>query len=253
MNLVARSSCRSLAVALAVAMVFTPTGARARAIDEPAVPGDRAAGTAATGEGEAATSKVPLSNDPALEYKLGTQAYALGNYEQAIAHFERSYALSNHPYLLYNLGLAYTQWHGLSGDVDHLRKARRLFQNYLKALADDPKMDQEQRDDAEAQIAKIDEDLAQIAARTPAATPAEGPSEAASAPSTRGTDAPPPTKQPVYKRGWFWGVIAVGVLAVGAGVTAGVLASRRDDKNPAELGNIGPLQGSAPTGLGLRF
>jgi len=252
-NLVARSSCRSLAVALAAAMVFTPTGARARVSAEPAVPGDRALGTAAPSEGEKATSAVPLSNDPALEYKHGTQAYALGNYEQAIAHFERSYALSNHPYLLYNLGLAYVQWHGLSGDGGHLRKARRLFQNYLKALADDPKMDQEQRDDAEAQIAKIDEELAAIAARTPMATTPEGPSEAATAPSTRGSDAPPPSKQPVYKRGWFWGVMAVGVLAIGGAVTAGVLASRRDDKGPAELGSIGPVQGSAPTGLGLRF
>ncbi|WP_096331228.1 tetratricopeptide repeat protein [Nannocystis exedens] len=253
MNQVARSSCRSLAVALAAVMVFTPTGARARVHAAPAVSGDRSFGTASAGEGEKATSTVPLSDDPAVEYKAGTQAYALGNYEQAIAHFERSYALSNHPYLLYNLGLAYTQWYGLSNDAGHLRKARRLFQNYLKALADDPKMDQEQRDDAEAQIAKIDEQLAEIAARTPVATPPEGPSEAAGAPPPRGGDVPPPSKQPVYKKGWFWGVIVVGALAVAGGVTAGVLASRRDERGPAELGNIGPTRGEAPTGLGLRF
>lgn len=253
-NQVAHPSCRSLVVALAAALVLTPTGARARLSAEPAVPADRSSGTAATtSEGETATSQVPLSNDPALEYKLGTQAYALGNYEQAIAHFERSYALSNHPYLLYNLGLAYTQWHGLSSDVGHLRKARRLFQNYLKALADDPQMDQEQRGDAEAQIAKIDEQLAEIDARAPVAAPVEGPREAASVPPPRGGDTPPPTKQPVYKRGWFWGVVVVGVLAVAGGVTAGVLTSRRDEKGPPELGSIGPVQGQAPTGLGLRF
>lgn len=252
-NQVARSSCRSLAVALAAAMVFTPVGARARVLG-PTGSGDMSSGTAsAAGEGQKATSAVPLSDDPAVEYKAGTQAYALGNYEQAIVHFERSYALSNHPYLLYNLGLAYTQWYGLSNDAGNLRKARRLFQNYLKALADDPKMDQEQRDDAEAQIAKIDEQLAEIAARSPAAAPPEGPSEAAGAPPPRGGDVPPPSKQPVYKKGWFWGVIVVGALAVAGGVTAGVLASRRDERGPAELGNIGPTRGEVPTGLGLRF
>lgn len=247
----ARSSCRSLAVALAGAMVFTSVSAPASAAVEPAVAQDTAAGS----EGETATSKVPLSNDPALEYKLGTQAYALGNYEQAIAHFERSYALSNHPYLLYNLGLAYTQWHGLSNDVGHLRKARRLFQNYLKALAEDPEMDQEQRGDAEAQIARLDEQIAELEARAPEAT--STPTPTAEGPRDEGVDVsrgdgPPPTKQPVYKRGWFWGVIAVGVLAVAGGVTAGVLASQRNDKRP-ELGTIGPVQGQAPTGLGLRF
>lgn len=250
----ARSSCRSLAVALAAAMVFTSVSAPASAAFEPASAEDSASGS----EGGAATSRVPLSDDPALEYKLGTQAYALGNYEQAIAHFERSYALSNHPYLLYNLGLAYTQWHGLSNDVGHLRKAKRLFQNYLKALAEDPQMDQEQREDAEAQIAKLDEQIAESEARdattatpTTPTTKAEGPRDD-DARSPHGGDQPPPVKQPVYKRGWFWGVLTVGVLAVAGGVTAGVLASRRDSKGP-ELGSIGPTHGSAPTGFGLRF
>lgn len=242
--MVARSLYRSLVVALAAVMVLTPTQAVAHAGPEPA---------AAASEGETATSKVPLSSDPALEYKLGTQAYALGNYEQAIAHFERSYALSNHPYLLYNLGLAYTQWHGLSGNAGQLRKARRLFQNYLKALSDDPKMDQEQRSDAEAQIARIDEQLAEIEAHEHASRQAEGPEAPVVATTTpRTNDQPPPSKQPVYKRGWFWGVVAVGALAIAGGVTAGVLINRRDDKGP-ELGTIGPTQGQAPTGLGLRF
>lgn len=243
---------RSLVAALAAALVCASTPAAA----------GRSPGVAAQ-EGEKATSAVPLSNDPELEYRLGTQAYALGNYEQAVAHFERSYALSNHPYLLYNLGLSYHQWHGLSGDIGHLRKARRLFQNYLKALAEDPKMDQEQREDAEAAIARIDEEIAALEAKQqPATTPAEGPRETETTKVTApepspdpapGTDEPPPTKKPIYRRGWFWGVVTVGILAIAGGVTAGVLMRRgREDKGP-ELGTIGPTQGSAPTGLGFRF
>lgn len=57
----------------------------------------------------------------------------------------------------------------------------------------------------------------------------------------------------MYRRGWFWAVVGVGVLAVAGGVTAGVLLGRRDDGKPAELGTIGPTSGQAPTGLGFRF
>lgn len=240
---------RAGALALALALALGPV--RASAQGAAAVSGDRAPGTgAAAAEGEQATSAVPLSNDPALEYKLGTQAYALGNYEQAVAHFERSFALSNHPYLLYNLGMAYSQWYGLSADLGHLRKAQRLFHNYIKALAEDPQMDQEQRDDAEAQIARLDQQIADHEAKARAA---EGPKEPVVVTQPPPViDAPPPAKVPVYRRGWFWGVVAVGALAVAGGVTAGVLLGRRDDGGP-ELGTIGPTLGTAPTGLGFRF
>ena len=247
-----RSSSRLVAAALVVALA--PGLARA---GEPApaapVSADSAQGTGA--EGEKATAPVALTSDPELEYRLGTQAYALGKYELAIVHFERSYELSNHPYLLYNLGMAYAQWHGLSPDLGHLRKARRLFQNYIKALADDASLDQEQRDEAEAQIARIDEQIAETEAKQKAAAPpVEGPQE----PKTTGPQQPPvdqgpSDERPVYRRGWFWAVIGVGVLAVAGGVTAGVLLSRRDGGKPAELGTIGPTSGQAPTGLGFRF
>lgn len=221
---------------------------RAGARQEPAAgPADMSAGTS---EGGKATSAVPLSNDPALEYKLGTQAYALGKYEQAIAHFERSYQLSNHPYLLYNLGMAYGQWYGLSGDVGHLRHARRLFQNYLKVLGEDPSMDQEQRDDAEAQIARLDEQIAEHDARVRAEAVKEGPVVEPLPPPGPVDE---PARPPVYKRGWFWAVVGVGVLAVAGGVTAAVLVSRKNDGAPPELGTIGPTRGQAPVGLGFRF
>jgi tetratricopeptide (TPR) repeat protein len=251
-----RSSSRLYVAALVVALApgLARAGAPATATAAPApVSADSAPGTGA--EGEKPTAAVALTSDPELEYRLGTQAYALGNYELAIVHFERSYELSNHPYLLYNLGMAYAQWHGLSPDLGHLRKARRLFQNYIKALADDASLDQEQRDEAEAQIARIDEQIAETEAKQKAAAPpVEGPQE----PKTTGPQQPPVDQgpsddRPVYRRGWFWAVIGVGVLAVAGGVTAGVLLSRRDDGKPAELGTIGPTSGQAPTGLGFRF
>lgn len=244
---------RSLALAAALALAFGPQRAAAQApaavAPSAAASSDMSAGTAPTGEGARATSTVPLSDDPALEYKRGTQAYALGNYEQAVAHFERSYQLSNHPDLLYNLGMAYGQWYGLSADAGHLRKARRLFQNYIKALENDAESDPAQRSEAETQISRLDEQIAAHEARVAAPRP-EGP-RAAEGPVA--VDQPPDrAARPVHKKGWFWAVIGVAALAVAGGVTAGVLLGRREGKDP-ELGTIGPLQGQISPLPGLRF
>ncbi len=189
----------------------------------------------------------PLSDDPALEYRRGEQAYALGNYGDAVRHFERSYQLSNYAELLYNLGLSYLQWHGLDGDEAHLRKAQRLFQNYTKRLSEDPSMDQSQREEVEGHLVRIDELLASSAA-TPeppppvvVVTPDPAPVEP---PTATPTDEP--TKRPLHRRGWFWGLLG-GIVLVGA-VTTAVLLTRKPGFEP-ELGTIGPNASA----VGLRF
>jgi tetratricopeptide (TPR) repeat protein len=148
---------------LAAPIVSTSPGAPAEAPAEPPVPGGSCGGpeSAAT----ATSPALPLSNDPALEYRRGEQAYALGNYEQAVRHFEHSYELSNFAELLYNLGKAYAQWYDLKNDLSLLRKAKRLFQNYTKRLTENPEMDQSQRAEAEAQITRLDEQIAAEEAR----------------------------------------------------------------------------------------
>ena len=224
---------RLLAASIAVALALAPLGATAspfRLVAAPAV---------------AATAPVePLSDDPALEYRRGEQAYALGNYEQAVRHFERSYQLSNFAELLYNLGKAYAQWYDLNHDLGMLRKAKRLFQNYTKRLTENPEMDQSQRAEAEAQITRIDEQIAEAEAQSPAPTPGinEGPEPAPSQPLP--TDQP--ARKPVYKRGWFWGLI--GGLVVAGAVTAAIVLTRKPGFEP-ELGSIGPNASD----VGLRF
>jgi tetratricopeptide (TPR) repeat protein len=249
---------RLLAASLAVVVALAPTVAPASPyrILAPAaaapVPSDSPAPTAAPTT-EAPTDKAaiaaatsptePLSDDPALEYRRGEQAYALGNYEQAVRHFERSYQLSNFADLLYNLGMAYAQWHGLDGDIGHLRKAKRLFQNYTKRLDENPTMDQSQRAEAEAQVTRLDEQIAELEAKRVVPPPVVEPKEEPPPP-------PPPTdqpsKKPVYKRGWFWGLI--GGLVVAGAVTAAVVLTRKPGFEP-ELGSIGPNSGA----VGLRF
>lgn len=202
-----------------------------------AAPTDSAAIAAATSPTQ------PLSSDPALEYRRGEQAYALGNYEQAVRHFEHSYQLSNFADLLYNIGLAHAQWHGLDGDIGHLRKAKRLFQNYIKRLAENPAMDQSQRAEVEAQVARIDEQISEYEAKQAVVPPPVVEPQPQPQPQPR-VDAP--ERKPVYKRGWFWGVIG-GIVVIGA-VTAAVALTRRPGFEP-ELGTIGPNSGA----MGLRF
>lgn len=186
----------------------------------------------------------PLTSDPAVEYQKGEQAYALGNYESAVRHFERSYELSNLPDLLYNLGMSYAQWFGLSSDLNHLRKAKRLFQNYVKRLAENPAMDQSQRAEAEAHVAKIDEQIAAEEARVkPAPPPVVEPARVDTPPPPPPKDEP--AKKPVYKRGWFWGLIG-GLVVVGAVTAVAIVATRKPGFEP-ELGTIGP------NSAGLRF
>lgn len=194
----------------------------------------------------AAQETSPLTSDPALEYQKGEQAYALGNYAEAVRHFERSYELSNLPDLLYNLGMSYAQWHGLSNDVNHLRKAKRLFQNYVKRLTENPAMDQSQRADAEAQIARVDEQIAaaEKAEVKPVPPPVVVPEREKDPPPVTPQDQP--TKKPVYKRGWFWGVLIGGIVVAGAVTATAVVLSRKSEFEP-ELGTIGP------NSAGLRF
>jgi negative regulator of sigma E activity len=138
--------------------------------------------------------------------------------------------------------MSYAQWHGLDSDVNHLRKAKRLFQNYVKRLAENPAMDQSQRDEAEAQIAKVDEQIAE---------PRSGQVGAAAGDRSRSpTRMPPPqplpdqpAKKPVYKRGWFWGVI--GAVVVAAAVTTAVVVTTRKPGFEPELGTIGPNSSTA--------
>ncbi|HEY0132644.1 MAG TPA: hypothetical protein VGB85_01155 [Nannocystis sp.] len=210
----------------------------------PASPSDSAAPTDSAAIAAATSPTQPLSSDPALEYRRGEQAYALGNYEQAVRHFEHSYQLSNFADLLYNIGLAHAQWHGLDGDIGHLRKARRLFQNYIKRLAENPAMDQSQRAEAEAQVAKIDEQISEHEAKQAAVVPPP-----VVEPDRAPKPAPPvdvPERRPVHKRGWFWGVIG-GIVVIGA-VTAAVVLTRKPGFEP-ELGTIGPTSSA----VGLRF
>lgn len=171
------------------------------------------------------------------EYKLASDAYALGNYEEAIAHFEAAYKLSQEPALLFDLGQAYTRWYDLSNDLDHLEKARRMYENYvinLDATALDDEEKAHARADAQRRIAEVDRRIADHEARAPSQGEVdEG------------------EKKPVHKKAWFWVAIVGGLAVIGAGVATGVVLGTRRDRFEPELGTIGLAPGGG--GLAIRF
>lgn len=183
-------------------------------------------------------------NDPSVieaksEYRAGSDAYALGNYEEAVLHFERAYELSQEPALLFNLGQSYTRWYDISNDVEHLKKARRLYENYVLNVGATHLDEQGQADaraDAQRRIAEVDRLIAKH-------------QDAANGPVGEDDDT---SKKPVYKKAWFWVVIIGGAGAIAGGIAAGVITSGKPESFTPELGTIGraPLEGG---GLSLRF
>jgi hypothetical protein len=181
-------------------------------------------------------------NDPTVveakaEYRAGSDAYALGNYEEAVLHFERAYELSQEPALLFNLGQSYTRWYDISNDVEHLKKARRLYENYVLnvgATGLDEQGQADARADAQRRISEVDRLIAKH-------------QDAAN--GTVGVD--DESDKPVHKKAWFW-VAIIGGAAVIGGVAAAVVVTTRPKGFEPELGTIGrsPLEGG---GLTLRF
>jgi tetratricopeptide (TPR) repeat protein len=182
-------------------------------------------------------------NDPTVveakaEYRAGSDAYALGNYEEAVLHFERAYELSQEPALLFNLGQSYTRWYDISNDVEHLKKARRLYENYVLNVGSTHLDEQGQADaraDAQRRISEVERLIAK---------------HQNAANGTIGDD-DEKTKKPVHKKAWFW-VVVIGGAAVIGGVAAAVVVTTKPKGFEPELGTIGrsPLEGG---GLTLRF
>lgn len=179
----------------------------------------------------------PTDAEARAEFRAGSDAYALGNYEEAVKHFERAYQLTHRADLLFNLGQSYTRWYDISNDVEHLKKARRLYENYvLNVGATD--LDEEGQAqaaaDAQRRITEVDRRIAQHEDAAPV-----------------GPEIDDEPKKPVHKKAWFW-VTVVGGLAVVGGVTAAVVVTTRRPGFEPELGTLGSA--SLPGGgLTIRF
>ena len=206
----------ALAAALGVAGWSSPVAASPWAIAAPAE----------------ASEGAEVNPEAIQAFEEGSNAYALGNYEEAVGHFERAFELSHRSELLFNIGQAYSRWYEISEDPGHLKKARKLLQNYITFLDDAEDADPEARRQAEERLEHVEQELAALDAGD----------------ETQPVD----EKKPVHKKAWFWVVIVGGAAVVAGAVTTGVLLSRRNQGGfDPELGTIG--RDRLPGGLTLRF
>ncbi|MCH9680140.1 MAG: hypothetical protein K0V04_01800 [Deltaproteobacteria bacterium] len=90
---------------------------------------------------------------PEVLYEEGKKAYRLGRFGEAVQKWEKAYDLSERSLLLYNISLAYKGLYGISGDVDDLRKAKAVMNNFFIIAKADPEIDP---DDAQDRIAELD-------------------------------------------------------------------------------------------------
>lgn len=223
---------RLIGIALALALALQPAVASASPFS---ISRTQALDSASSGGASETEPVDPVVAEAQAEYAAGGDAYALGNYEQAVQHFERAYELSQEPALLFNLGQAYTRWYDISNDPEHLKKARRLYENYILNIADtglDEEAQAQGSADAQRRITEVDRRLAQHE------------EQAAEADNGRKRD------KPVHKTAWFWVAVIGGAAVVAGGITAGVVLGNRNNEFQPELGTIGNQRGG---GLTLRF
>ena len=168
-------------------------------------------------------------------FRNGTKAFDLGHYAEAVKEYEAAYTAKDEPSLLFNIGQAYR----LGGDNPN---AVRSYKSYLRRVPNAPN-----RAAVETRIEELQKTIEQQQRAK------EGPPEGTMVPPVV-HEAPPPTvtlsqtappppapeKPPIYKRGWFWGVMAgVVVVGVGVGLGVGLGTARAPSFNPT-VKDVGP-------------
>lgn len=155
--------------------------------------------------------------EPSAEelYEQGRKAYRLGKFKEAVDAWERSFAASDNPLLLYNISLAYRGLFGISGDIDDLKRARAVLENFIRVAEADAAL-QSEIGDAQTRITEIDKELKEA-------------EEKARAQAKQNPDVPPPRTGPTKdeirgKRFRIAGAVTMGVggalIITGAAVGA---------------------------------
>jgi tetratricopeptide (TPR) repeat protein len=130
----------------------------------------------------------PEADKPAeVLYQEGAKDYRLGRFAEAVKKWEEAYDKSERPLLLYNISLAYKGLYGITGDVNDLRKARAVMDNFLIVAQSDPDVEE---DDAADRIAEIDRMIADHKANVP--PPEPDPDEPKDEPKPMGPTGPDP-------------------------------------------------------------
>jgi tetratricopeptide (TPR) repeat protein len=148
-----------------------------------------------------------------LYYNDGAARYRLGDLTQAAELFKKSYEACQSSKLLYNIGQTYR----LAKDNE---KALFFYKQYLSAAPEDD----EYRADVTNLISQLQAQIAKQSQIQQAPPPGPAPPDEASktGTATRADLVARSKSKPVYRKGWFWGVIVGGAVVVGGAVALGV-------------------------------
>lgn len=190
--------------------------------------------------GQAAPGAAPASSDKRSTRELidsATKHFAAGEYEAAISDFYAAYQKKAIPALLFNIAQAHRK-------AEHWQEALTLYERFMK---DDPKSQlvPEAEAHSAAMRARIDaqkasaereaaERLAKQRAEEAEALAVAREAERKKAEAALLLAASRKSEKPIYKRGWFWGVI--GGVVVAAAITAGVVVAVKLKEPTSELG-----------------
>jgi hypothetical protein len=151
-------------------------------------------------------------------FVTGGSYYEQARYAEALHEFEEAYRLSKRVGFLYNIGVCHEQ-------LGHRQEAITAFEGYLGSVS------------APAERADLQARIDRLRAAQAAATAGSSASSSSSGGGLQLTASAPPPRRPVYKRGWFIGVMVGAAAVVVAGVTVGVVLGTAD-KGPRTLGDI---------------
>jgi hypothetical protein len=175
------------------------------------------------------------------------EAFAQGHYEEALDLFAKLYAEKLHPTYLRNIGRCYQ-------NLKMPEKAINAFNDYLRQGKEITVAEQKEVEGyiSEMEILKKkQEDEAAAKAPPPAPPPAPVPAPAPSDDWAPTVDLSPQpassvleSETPFYKKGWFWGVVGVVVVAgvLGGLYAGGVLTPAGQCPSGATCKTIGGAQ-----------
>jgi tetratricopeptide (TPR) repeat protein len=165
-------------------------------------------------------------------FEEAERQYQLGRFPEAIAAYERAYSLDPQAAFLFNIALAHRRQFEIDGQLEHLRRARELYRNYLRLEPTTPRR---------AAVERLIEDLGSRLARdSPGPSPQPGPPALSAPPPpppaiVATTPAPPPPRRAAT--GWW--ILGGAVLAAAAGTVAFVMLRNRHPESDGPLVDLG--------------
>ncbi len=189
-----------------------------------------------------AVARAADTDDAKSHYEKGLAAFALEHFSEAAEEYEKAFQLKADPALLYNAAQA----HRLAGNNE---RAVRLYRNYLRIFGKRASNREEVTRHIRALEAAVETqrkaqsspptDVAEPSSTTTAAEKVDKPQHETQATpvSTQNnaltvTARPVEKPAPVYKKGWFWGVVVGAAVVVGVGVGLGVGLTTGKSKDP---------------------